>query len=156
MNFLIAFDSDYHTVDDFPLFISSYDWCFLQLSTWSFLPCVQLQFCELIYIVPRSLIWYYLLHVSQNTLNSDFFPAFFSAWHLEFLYCSSIFAAFGTLYLNYPSEIFPSNMSTYFSFTMHKKFLTSAHYIEYLKWENECVIRNTFQHFMSFVKVWKA
>ena len=56
LHFLIAFDSDCHTEDDFSVFLSWYCWwrVFLQCSAWPFLPCVQLQFCEFIYGIPRS------------------------------------------------------------------------------------------------------
>ena len=88
---------------------------FLQCSTGPFLPCVELQFCEFICCIHRSHIWYFLTHVTQNTLNSDFFPTFFSLWHLQFLYYFSTLAAFGTLDLNSAPEIFASNTSTSFS-----------------------------------------
>lgn len=51
LHFLIAFDSDCLTEDDFSWFFFFF---FLLYSAWPFLSCVQLQFCEFIYGIHRS------------------------------------------------------------------------------------------------------
>lgn len=93
LHFLIAFDSDCHTEDDFSLFLSWWR-VFLQCSSWPFYPSA-------------SVFWVHLwhLHTTYMMLSAlsqtkylkfrGFFPICFSLWHSVFLYYSSTLTAFG-------------------------------------------------------------
>lgn len=126
---------------------------FFTMFCMAFLPYVQLQFFEFIYGIPRLHIWNYPSRLRQNTINSDFFPTCFSLWHSLFLYYSSTLTAFGMLDLNSASELFASNISTFFLFKIHKKFLTSTHCFEHWKWESGCLLRKILLPFSSLFKV---
>lgn len=151
LHFLIAFDSDWHTEDDFSLFLS---WCywwrrFFTMFFMAFLPCVQLQFFEFICGIFRLHIWCFLSHLRQNTLNSDFFFSQHASLCDTHCFYTTLLhlQPLGLILLAKSSE------PEFIPVTMHKKCLASTHCFEHWKWESGCLLRKILLPFSFLFNV---